>query len=636
MKFPERWPSFPILIVGIVVTLLSAAQLGQLKINGDLYGLLGNDDPSVLTFRDISAVTTGLEELLVICEADQYMPRLAVDKVVALSEIEANTRTYIQPGKSSLYAFSLTGDPADYVDAGIAVDRVGSVLAAMAPSCGMGGTPAYIVESHDRLDVDLLKALCVALVLVTLLFAFIYRIGLLALLMMIPVGLGIAWGLAAYSLLRPELTLLAAAIPTLLLGIGIDHCIHMIQACRYAIRQDGLSRDAAVVKAWRRVIIPISVASITTFATFCALSVAELRGFADLGVSGALVTAGVYVSCVTLLPVILLSCPEQWLTSRTAISMPMRRLAGLIQKRSKVVAVAAVLLTIAAAVSASRLEYLSDVRQLEGSDMQSRILQERIATEYGLSASPIILMFENEEDGIEFMADDERPASIASLVSVPDAAGLVQVHAVDDPFIRGNYQTVIWEIEQQVERLGLGSWQLSGAPAMNARIDQLLYADILFVLPLAAFLILLVLAVGTRSASLPFVVLLPLVLSLIWVAGSMSFAGVAVSVVTAAIVPMVLGIGVDGGVHLLASWRRHDGNLDDVFAETGLAVLVTITTSIAAFGAFIVAQSPSLIQFGAQAAGALFGCLLVTLLIVPIILQHRRQQEQSADSASEQ
>lgn len=632
MKFPQRWPSFPILVVGIVVTLFAAVQLDELQLNGDLYGLLGDDDPSVLTFRDIADVTTGLEELLVICEVDQYMSRLAIEKVVALPEISANTRTYIQPGKSSLYAFSLTGDPADYLDAGVAVDRVGAMLAVMAPRCGMGGTPAYIVESHDRLDVDLMKALCLALLLVTLLFAFIYRIGLLALFMMIPVGIGIAWGLAAYSLLRPELTLLAAAIPTLLIGIGIDHSIHMIQACRYAIREDGLTRDAAVVSAWRRVIGPITLASITTFATFCALAAAQLHGFSDLGLSGALVSAGVYFACVTLLPVILLACPERWLANRTAISMPIRRLARLIQKRGKIVAALAIVLTIAAAYSASTIEYLSDIRKLEGSDVQSRLLQERIADEYGLSASPIIVMFDNGDDAIEFMADDARPASIASLVDVPDVAGLVQVHTVADPFIRDNYRKVLWDIEQQIERLQLGEWQLSGAPAMNARIDELLYADILFVLPLAAGLILLVLAIGTRSAGLPFVVLLPAVLSLVWVAGAMPLAGVAVSVVTAAIVPMVLGIGVDGGIHFLASWQRHHGDLRAVFAETGLAVVVTIATSIAAFGAFVIARSPSLIQFGAQAAGALFGCLLVTLLILPIILHHRK----SAKLASEQ
>lgn len=624
MTDPKRWPSLIVLVVGTIITLLASAQLNNLEINGDLYGLLGDEDPTVVTFREMAEVTTGLEELLVICEADQYLPQLAIDKMVALQEIDANTRIYTQPGKSSLYAFSLAGDPADYRQAGVAVDRVGALLAGMAPTCGMAGTPAYIVETHDRLDEDLLKALGIAVVLVTLLFAFVYHIGWLALLMLLPVGIGIAWGLAAYSLVRPELTLLAAAIPTLLIGIGIDHCIHMIQACRYAMKQEGLSHVAAVWSAWRRVIAPISVASATTIVTFCALAMAELRGFADLGLAGALVSAGVYLACVSLLPVILFACPAHWLANKSAIGLPMQRLAPWIARNGKLIAGAAIAVTLISAISASKLEYLNDVRQLEGNDLQSRLLQERIADEYELTASPIIVFFDTPDDAVEFMADDERPVSIASLVDVPDVPGLVHIHPANNPFLRNNYQKVIWDIEKQVERLGLGNWQLSGAPAMNARIDELLYADIRVVLPLAAGLILLALAIGLRSPSLPFVVLLPLVLSLIWMAGSMAALGVAASVVTAAIIPMVLGIGVDGGVHLVASWQRNNGDLGAVFAETGLAIVVTIATSIAAFGAFIVAMSPSLLQFGAQAAGALFGCLIVTLLIVPTILQQRK------------
>ena len=624
LKGPSRWPTLPIVLAGTVLTLLASLQLDDLQLNGDLYGLLGDDDPAVMTFRELAAVTTGLEELLVICEPDQYVPRLAIDKVAALPEIHANTRTYIQPGKSSLYTFSLTGDPADYRHAGVVVDRVGAILAAMAPTCGMGGTPAYIVETHDQLNVDLLTALAVAIVLVTILFAFVYRIGWLALVMLLPVGVGIWWGLAVYSLIRPELTLLAAAVPTLLIGIGIDHCIHMIQGCRYSIEHDGLDRDTAVLSAWRRLLQPITVASLTTIATFCALAIAKLRGFADLGLSGALVSAGVYVACITLLPVILLSCPERWLSGKAAFDAPLRQLAPWIRKRGRVIAIAVITITVVSAYGASQLEFLSDIRKLEGEDIQARILQSRIAEEYGLSASPILIRFDEPMDAVEFMADIDRPKSIASLIDVPDIAGLVQVHPSANPFIRGNFKAVTWDLERQIERLELGEWQLSGAPAMNARIDELLYADIRFVLPLAAGMILLVLAIGTRSGSLPFIVLLPLVLSLIWVAGAMSFNGVAASVVTAAIIPMVLGIGVDGGVHLLASWRRHGGNLAAVFAETGLAIVVTIATSVAAFGAFIVAKSPSLVQFGAQAAGALLGCLVVTLWLLPVVLRHRR------------
>lgn len=620
----RSWPTLPIVAVGVILSLLATVQLEHLTLNGDLYGLLGKSDPAVIAFHELAEITAGLEELLVVCGPDQYLPRITLEKITSLPSVTANTRTYIQPGKSSLYTFSLSGDPADYLQSGVVVDRVRAVLAAMAPTCGMAGTPAYVVEAHDRLNTDLLAALALALLLVTTLFAFVYRIGVLALLMLLPVGLGILWGMAAFSLVRPELTLLAAAVPTLLIGIGVDHCIHMIQACRYSMQHNGLSRDEAVISAWRHMLRPVTIASLTTIATFSAMALAQLRGFADFGLCGALVSAGVWLACISLLPVILLSCPPGWLAGKAAFEAPLRRLAPWIQKRALLVSLVAIAITGVAAYGASNLELLSDIRQLEGTDLEARTLQDRIADEYGLSASPILVRFVDTIDASEFMADVDRPRSITSLVEVPGVAGLVQVHALENPFIRENFKAVTWDIEQQIHRLGLGRWQLSGAPVMNARIDELLFADIRTILPLAAALVLLVLAIGTRSGSLPFVVLLPLVLSLIWVIGAMAFGGVAASVVTAAIVPIILGIGVDGGVHLLASWQRHDGNLVAVFTETGLAVVVTITTSIAAFGAFTIANSPSLAQFGAQAAGALLGCLVVTMLLLPVLLQHRR------------
>jgi predicted RND superfamily exporter protein len=81
----------------------------------------------------------------------------------------------------------------------------------------------------------------------------------------------------------------------------------------------------------------------------------------------------------------------------------------------------------------------------------------------------------------------------------------------------------------------------------------------------------------------------------------------------------VLGIGVDGGVHFIFAWRRHHGELEEVFAETGLAIIVTVATSVAAFGTFVISESPSLIRFGSQASLALIFCLIVTLFILPTI-----------------
>jgi predicted RND superfamily exporter protein len=52
---------------------------------------------------------------------------------------------------------------------------------------------------------------------------------------------------------------------------------------------------------------------------------------------------------------------------------------------------------------------------------------------------------------------------------------------------------------------------------------------------------------------------------------------------------------------------------------TGLAIIVTVTTSVAAFGTFVFSESPSLIRFGSQASLALIGCLVVTLTVLPTL-----------------
>jgi predicted RND superfamily exporter protein len=241
----------------------------------------------------------------------------------------------------------------------------------------------------------------------------------------------------------------------------------------------------------------------------------------------------------------------------------------------------------------------------------------------------MLLQFAATDDAIELLAEADRPASIANLLAAQDVDGLLLVHPVDNPFVRHNYEETVAALSAWISELGLGEYQLSGAPALNERINALIYRDLRWVLPYALTGVLVVLAIGTRSLLRPCLVLLPLLLAIAWLTGIMGILGIAASVVTVAIMPLVLGIGVDGGVHLLAAWDRHHGNLRGMFAETGLAVVVTVMTSVAAFAAFIVSKSPSLVQFGSQAAMTLAGCLVVTLVILPYLFRRLLKNPQS-------
>ena len=617
----HQWPTIPVSIVGLILTVASVVLLLDLRIEADVYGLLGQDDEAVQLFDRLSERTPGLEELLIVCEPGYVLDRPTIARIGDVDGIKEHTRSYLEAGKSSVYGFSLRVDAADWHDTQPAIDGSKNVLSESSAPCGLTGTPAVVFEMQNRVDHDLRVAIALAVVLVSLLFAFVYRIGLLAFFMMIPVGLGIAWGLAAYSLIRTDLTLLAATVPTLLIGIGIDHCIHMIQSCRYAMTHDGMPRDQAVSVAWHRMLRPITLASLTTAITFVALTRANLSGFVDLGWSGALVTLGVYAACMALLPVVLLFCPEHWLVRSAAFDAPVRHLAPRIERHGSLLVVIAVSLALLASVGASQLEMLSDNHKLETGGLPSRDLQDRIAAEHDLSTSPLLLLFVNPDDSYELLAAAERPEEINSIMAVTDVDGLLQVHPKNNPFIREEYDHTISALEDWIADEGLGEWQISGAPSLNSRIDELLGKDVPRVLPVAAIAIFLVLIIGTRSLIVPCIILAPLFLALMWLAGLMSFFGIAVSAVTVAIAPLVLGIGVDGGVHFVSSWRRHEGRLEEVFAETGLAIIVTVTTSVAAFGTFVVSDSPSLIRFGSQASLALLGCLVITLTVLPAIVK---------------
>ena len=624
----------PVSIAGLLLTVASIVLLLELRIEADVYGLLGHDDEAVQLFDRLSSSTPGLEELLVICDQDSVLDRSGIEAIVSLDGIKDHTRSYLQGGKSPVYGFSLNVDASDWHETKPTILQTTEILRGMSADCGLTGTPAIVFEMQSRVDHDLRVAIALAVVFVSLLFAFVYRIGLLALFMMIPVGLGIAWGLAAYSLIRTELTLLAATVPTLLLGIGIDHCIHMIQSCRYAMTHDKMPRDRAVLVAWHRMLRPITLASLTTAITFVALTRANLSGFVDLGWSGALVTLGVFIACMGLLPLVLLYCPEHWLVRSAAFDGPVRRLAPSIEKHGVLISAVAIVLALIASFSASNLEMLGDNHKLETSGLQSRDLQDRIAEEHELSTSPLLLLFDNPDDSIELLAAADRPIDISSIMAVNDVEGLLQIHPVSNPFIRVDYDRTIAALDAWISDEGLGRWQISGAPALNSRIHELLTEDVPRVMPFAALSIFLVLLIGTRSILLPIVILAPLSLALIWLAGLMSLFGIAVSAVTIAIAPLVLGIGVDGGVHFLSSWRRHEGQLEEVFAETGLAIIVTVTTSIAAFGTFVISESPSLIRFGSQASLALAGCLIVTLTLLPTIARRFMAPKESTAGES--
>src|SRR5262249_36634678 len=85
------------------------------------------------------------------------------------------------------------------------------------------------------------------------------------------------------------------------------------------------------------------------------------------------------------------------------------------------------------------------------------------------------------------------------------------------------------------------------------------------------------------------------------------------------VLPLILGIGVDHGVHLVHLWRQQRGRfvLGDA---TTVAVLLTASTTTASFGALILARHQGLQSLGQALTLGVTTCLAASIFFFPALL----------------
>ena len=124
----------------------------------------------------------------------------------------------------------------------------------------------------------------------------------------------------------------------------------------------------------------------------------------------------------------------------------------------------------------------------------------------------------------------------------------------------------------------------------------------------AVLIIALILGVGFRSVSAVAVILLPLVASLTWTLGVTALTIGGLNLVTAFLVVILFGLGIDFGIHNTARYREErasrtvEGALACVVGETGRASLLAAATTALAFAALVFTSFPAFSEFGRIAA----------------------------------
>jgi predicted RND superfamily exporter protein len=112
--------------------------------------------------------------------------------------------------------------------------------------------------------------------------------------------------------------------------------------------------------------------------------------------------------------------------------------------------------------------------------------------------------------------------------------------------------------------------------------------------------------------------MVPLALGVFWMVGLMNLTGMMLTIMNVMVLPIIIGIGIDDGVHIMHRWRN-EGNsrIRTVFASTGKAIFLTSLTTMLAFGSMVFSVFRGFASFGAAMFLGVGACFITTVIILP-------------------
>ena len=160
---------------------------------------------------------------------------------------------------------------------------------------------------------------------------------------------------------------------------------------------------------------------------------------------------------------------------------------------------------------------------------------------------------------------------------------------------------------------------VASVPRLGAELRRVVLDDFSRLAGWAAAAVLAVVLLTFRGRPRPtLLALLPVTLGCVWTLGLAGLAGVALDPFTVVVAPLLVGIGIDDGLHALAGARVH-GGLAASLLENGRAMTLTTLTTCAGFGSLLASRVPSLRSGGLLIAGGTALCLLATLWLLPAV-----------------
>lgn len=172
------------------------------------------------------------------------------------------------------------------------------------------GAPVFSEIVNDATGHDLMFLVPIVVVVVAGVLFFSFRRFTGVFLPLLTVIISCIWAIGAMALLQIPLTILSTVLPVILIAVGSAYGIHVINHYFDEVTQSKEisteTHSAQIVEAMARVIPPVFLAALTTFAGFVSFCFTSVVPIFEFGIFSSFGVLSAFIVAVTLIPAILI------------------------------------------------------------------------------------------------------------------------------------------------------------------------------------------------------------------------------------------------------------------------------------------------------------------------------------------
>lgn len=529
---------------------------------------------------------------------------------------------------------------------------------------------------------DLNRTMTIAFLFVAALLLYFYKSPLKALIPLTPLVFGLVMTLGFMGLLGIPIDIATTVIGAMIIGMGIDYGVHVTNRY-YEERLRGRPLEEAAEEAIAETGKALLGAALTTMAGFAALGLSVLPSLQRLSVTLIMGLSLAAVNAVVVTPAVIMLEEDIMKRLRGHYEVPeIRAHSGIVARAFKTLgkrvrdhpkgALAVMLvLTLIFAYGATlvttevrlekmipsgipEIEALRDVRyEFGGQDEVDFIV--RADDVRNPAVVRAIYRFERELMADSYYNNVFETSSIADTVvakygyipedreKIKAALEEAQGAPVSDDYsttliqVKGNFggvnpddfRRIMRYFEEQAQNANFPpgvELRPAGDTYLNYVLDRYTNEDLSKVSTYGTLFVVIIVLLLFRRPLVSIAMILPMFLGALWTVGYMGLAGIPFSQTLAGVISMIVGLGVDYGMHLTHRFLEEfeEGNPHPIVTAVegvGPGILVGALTTAGGFLALLAGEITVIHDLGKTLAVGIFASMFAAFIVTPALLQ---------------